>query len=63
MRLEDFCNSTPRGSQLGITSGMVTMDEELLGVEAGWRVAAYVVDFACTGWDALMDLHYEESNQ
>lgn len=57
MRLEDFCNSTPRGASLVYTSGIVLADEELLGIENGWRVANYVMEGAVDGWDALLDLH------
>lgn len=56
MRLEDFCNSTERGSHLLYTSGIILADEELLGVELGWRVADAVVQKDVDGWDALMDL-------
>lgn len=56
MRLEDFCNSTERGNGLHFTSGVLLAEEELLGVECGWRVANCVLEKAVTGWDALLDL-------
>lgn len=55
MRTEDYCNSTPKGNHLHITSGAILADEELLGVELGWRVANAVIDKAVNGWDALLD--------
>lgn len=60
MRLEDFCNSTERGNQLHITSGILFMEEELLGCELGWRVANEIIGLAVDGWDALMDAAYLE---
>lgn len=59
-RLEDFCNSGPVGNHLHFTSSIMLMDEELLGIECGWRVANAVIEKACTGWDALMDASYDE---
>lgn len=56
MRLEDFCNSTERGARLVYTGSAVLADEELLGIECGWRVANAVVEKAVDGWDALLDL-------
>lgn len=61
MRLEDFCNSTEMGNKLHITSGVIFMEEELLGIECGWRVANYVLEKEVTGWDALMDWYYAET--
>lgn len=66
MRLEDYCNSggrgiSLRGNHLHITSGVILFEEEvILLVECGDRVANYVLEKACGGWDALMDLHYAE---
>lgn len=59
-RAEDFCNSTARGDHGVVTSGAVLMDEELLGVECGWRVANAVIELAVTGWDALLDAQVAE---
>lgn len=60
MRLEDFCNNTDRGAGLIYTGSAVMADEELLGIECGWRVANAVVEKAVDGWDALLDLAYAE---
>lgn len=63
MRLEDYCNSTALGSELLYTSGVVLGEEELLGIECGWRVANYVMEGAVDGWDALLDLSLRETEE
>jgi hypothetical protein len=60
MRLEDYCNSGPRGSGHQYTAGILFAEEELMAVELGERVANAVVEKSVDGWDALMDLHYAE---
>lgn len=59
-RFEDVCNSTNQGSKFYYTSSMVTMDEELLGSELGWRVVYWITQKAIDHWDALMDLLVKE---
>lgn len=60
MRLEDYCNNGPRGNELHYTSGLILADEELLGIELGWRVANAIVEKSIDSWDALMDARYDE---
>lgn len=63
MRLEDFCNSGLHGSELRYTSGILFMEEELLGVELGWRVCDWICQKSIDGWDALLDLQLEEDEK
>lgn len=59
-RLEDFCNSQERGNGLCYTSGILTMEEELMAHELGHRVSNCVAAWEIDRWDALMDAHYHE---
>ena len=56
MRLEDFCNSGPRGNKIMYTSGIVMADEELLVPELGERIVNQMLEKSIDGWDPLMDL-------
>lgn len=60
MRLEDYCNRTSRGNALKFTAGIITTEEECFGIENGWRVASYAIEYSVTGWDALLDMAYAE---
>jgi hypothetical protein len=60
MRLEDYCASGPGGNGLHYTPGLMTMDEELMALELGERVANEAIGLAVEGWGAFMDALYSE---
>ena len=57
MDLESYCNSRHKGSGLRYIN---IHDDELNVLELGVRVTNYITEYETDGWDALMDLAYEE---
>lgn len=55
--LDHYCDSTEKGSGLRY---VYINDDELNVLELGTRVVNYIAEKEATGWDALMDMAYEE---
>lgn len=55
--LDNYCDSKPKGSGLRYLN---IGDDELNVLELGTRVTNYIAEKEATGWDALMDMAYDE---
>lgn len=60
-RLNDFCDTGPRGSSLTYTSAVCM--EEIEEAELGLRVVEAHVMKAVDGWDVLLDLQLETTTK